>query len=178
MMNRRRLAALLVAAIAALAIAATSIASPPRTYVTQLTGNEEVPAHDTEAWGNAVFNVAPDGESVHYNLVANHIDNAFMGHIHMGQPGSNGPIVVWLFPSTAVGVTDPLGSGPHNGNLQNGTFTAADLTGPLAGHDLDDLIELLATGGAYVNVHTNDGVAPTNTGPGDFPGGEIRGQID
>jgi hypothetical protein len=26
-------------------------------------------------------------------------------------------------------------------------------------------------------VHTNDGVAPTNTGPGDFPGGEIRGQI-
>jgi hypothetical protein len=26
-------------------------------------------------------------------------------------------------------------------------------------------------------VHTNDGVAPANTGPGDFPGGEIRGQI-
>jgi hypothetical protein len=26
-------------------------------------------------------------------------------------------------------------------------------------------------------VHTNDGVAPTNTGPGDFPGGEIRGQV-
>jgi hypothetical protein len=26
-------------------------------------------------------------------------------------------------------------------------------------------------------VHTNDNVAPANTGPGDFPGGEIRGQI-
>jgi hypothetical protein len=26
-------------------------------------------------------------------------------------------------------------------------------------------------------VHTNDGVAPPDTGPGDFPGGEIRGQI-
>jgi hypothetical protein len=26
-------------------------------------------------------------------------------------------------------------------------------------------------------VHTNDGVPPTDTGPGDFPGGEIRGQI-
>jgi hypothetical protein len=26
-------------------------------------------------------------------------------------------------------------------------------------------------------VHTNDGVPPINTGPGDFPGGEIRGQI-
>jgi hypothetical protein len=32
-------------------------------------------------------------------------------------------------------------------------------------------------GNAYVNVHTNDGVDPINTGPGDFPGGEIRGQI-
>jgi hypothetical protein len=28
-----------------------------------------------------------------------------------------------------------------------------------------------------VNVHTNDGVDPINTGAGDFPGGEIRGQI-
>jgi hypothetical protein len=26
-------------------------------------------------------------------------------------------------------------------------------------------------------MHTNDGVPPINTGPGDFPGGEIRGQI-
>jgi len=35
----------------------------------------------------------------------------------------------------------------------------------------------MRAGNTYVNVHTNDGVAPTNTGPGDFPGGEIRGQI-
>jgi hypothetical protein len=28
-----------------------------------------------------------------------------------------------------------------------------------------------------VNVHTNDGVDPADSGPGDFPGGEIRGQI-
>jgi hypothetical protein len=33
------------------------------------------------------------------------------------------------------------------------------------------------SGNAYVNVHTNDGVARPNTGPGAFPGGEIRGQI-
>jgi hypothetical protein len=35
----------------------------------------------------------------------------------------------------------------------------------------------MLAGNAYVNVHTNDGVDPTNTGAGDFPGGEIRGQI-
>jgi hypothetical protein len=27
-----------------------------------------------------------------------------------------------------------------------------------------------------VNVHTNDFVDPPSTGPGNFPGGEIRGQ--
>ena len=43
--------------------------------------------------------------------------------------------------------------------------------------DLAAVLAAINSGGAYVNVHTNDGVAPTNTGPGDFPGGEIRGQI-
>jgi hypothetical protein len=61
--------------------------------------------------------------------------------------------------------------------LAEGTITAANLIGPLAGHPLSDLIADMESGGAYVNIHTNDGVAPTNTGPGDFPGGEIRGQI-
>jgi hypothetical protein len=35
----------------------------------------------------------------------------------------------------------------------------------------------MVAGETYVNVHTNDGVDPTNTGPGDIPGGEIRGQV-
>ena len=39
-------------------------------------------------------------------------------------------------------------------------------------------VDALNNGNAYVNLHTNDGIAPTNTGPGDFPGGEVRGDID
>ena len=35
----------------------------------------------------------------------------------------------------------------------------------------------MSTGNAYVNLHTSDGVAPDNTGAGDFPGGEIRADI-
>ena len=35
----------------------------------------------------------------------------------------------------------------------------------------------IESGNTYINVHTDDGVAPANTGPGDFPGGEIRGQV-
>jgi hypothetical protein len=38
------------------------------------------------------------------------------------------------------------------------------------------VVAAVESGNAYVNVHTNDGVEPPNTGPGDFPGGEIRGQ--
>jgi hypothetical protein len=38
-------------------------------------------------------------------------------------------------------------------------------------------VEQMRAGNTYVNVHTNDGMGATNTGPGDFPGGEIRGQI-
>jgi hypothetical protein len=43
---------------------------------------------------------------------------------------------------------------------------------------LSALVSALNNGNAYVNVHTNDGVDGINTGPGDFPGGEIRGQIE
>ena len=177
-MNRRRLVAVLVAAVAAMGIAGASIASPPRTYITHLTGSEEVPARDTVAKGVAIFEVAPDGESIRYQLVSTRIQNAFMAHIHAAPFGTNGGIVVWLWPSTMPGAPGPLGSGSHNGLMTTGAITESDLIGVLAGQDLDALISLLASGGAYVNVHTNDGVDPPNTGAGDFPGGEIRGQID
>jgi len=42
---------------------------------------------------------------------------------------------------------------------------------------LADVAAAVTAGTAYVNVHTSDGVAPPDTGPGDFPGGEIRGQL-
>jgi hypothetical protein len=94
----------------------------------------------------------------------------------MQVPGQNGLIVVWLYPSTAP-VPGPLGQGRTDGVLAEGTITSANLVGPLAGHPLSDLVEAMSTGQAYVNLHTNDGVDGVNTGPGDFPGGEIRADI-
>jgi hypothetical protein len=38
------------------------------------------------------------------------------------------------------------------------------------------VIDAMRAGLAYVNVHTSDGSA--EPGPGNFPGGEIRGQIE
>jgi hypothetical protein len=78
----------------------------------------------------------------------------------------NAPVRANLFIPTAT-VTSTL-----NGLVATGTFGPPNV----AGITYDSLLVLIRTGNAYVNVHTNDGVAPANTGPGDFPGGEIRGQ--
>ena len=150
-------------------------------FGTRLQAEEEVmPAgvvNNSNAVGNAVFHLSADGLSLSYKLIVANIDNAFMAHIHRAAAGTNGGIVVWLYPSTAT-TPGPVGGGRLQGVIAEGTITAANLVGSLAGQELSALLTLLENGGAYVNVHTNDGVAPINTGPGDFPGGEIRGQVE
>lgn len=140
------------------------------TFSAALKGANEVPAVDTDAYGKVAFLVSEDGESMRFILGAVSIDNPVAAHIHMGAPGENGPVVVGLFSA-------PAGGGEHNGLLSKGKITAANLTGPLAGQSFSALLDLIASGNAYVNVHTNDGVAPTNTGAGDMASGEIRGQL-
>ncbi len=56
-------------------------------------------------------------------------------------------------------------------------IAAANLIGPVAGMPLSVLVAAMRAEGTHVNVRTNDGVPPANTGPGDFPDGEVRRQI-
>jgi len=149
-----------------------------RNHTVQLTGGEEVPARGTAAHGNAIYHIAKDGNSVDYKVIVSNIENVFMAHIHIGPPGANGPVAVWLYPSTAPAPGAP-GGGPINGVIVSGTFTAADLTAAVGAWDgtWESLLAAIRGGGAYTNVHTSDGVDPGNTGPGDFPGGEVRGQF-
>jgi hypothetical protein len=140
---------------------------------TDLRGRNEVPPHDTPASGEAVFRVSEDG-SVSYKLFVEDIRNPFMAHIHLAPVGVNGGVVVWLFPSTSP-APGPVNSGPRDGLLANGTFTAQDLVGSLKGAPLAALLDSIRVGHAYVNVHTSDG--SKTAGPGNFPGGEIRGQL-
>ena len=157
--------------IALLAAVGTASAGENRNFAASLSGGEEVPPVATLARGQAVFRLSQDGASLEYQLIVANIENVVASHIHVGPVGVNGPVVAFLFGPAAPG------GGRTDGVLAEGTITAANLVGPLAGHPFSDLIAAMETGGAYVNVHTNDGVAPINTGPGDFPGGEIRGQI-
>ena len=171
-MYRRLTVALAVsAAVLAIAIASTTAASPTM-YVTPLSGEEEVPIRDTRARGAAVFQLSPDGTELSFRLIASNIDNVVAAHIHLGPPECACPVVAFLYGSV------PAGGGSQDGVLSTGTITAADLVGGLAGMPLSALIAEIEAGNTYVNVHTNDGVDPIDTGPCDFPGGEIRGQID
>jgi CHRD domain-containing protein len=175
----KKLHVFVVLAIAALVGAGLAIAGLNNNSSIHLNGQIEVPIRDTDAQGQAIFHIDKDGSSIDYKLIAANIDNVFQAHIHCGAPGATGPVVVWLFPSTTP-AAGPTGQGRVDGVIAEGTITGANVQ-PHTGcpevrtGNLGDVIALLQNGGGYVNIHTSDGVNPANTGPGDFPGGEIRG---
>jgi hypothetical protein len=165
----RLLAVLLVGLLGAAGNVAAQ-ESCSRNFVAHLSGSEEVPQRDTRAQGQAIFHLSKDGNELRYKLIVANIENIAASHIHLGAEGTNGSVVAFLFHGPRI-------AGRTSGVLDEGVITAADLVGPLAGKSLSDLLAAMCAGQTYVNVHTNDLVAPPNTGPGDFPGGEIRGQI-
>ena len=82
-------------------------------------------------------------------------------NIRNGSQGENGDILVVLSKSkTAKGDDRP----PRIGF--SGKITKDDLTGPLKGKELSDLISLMSKGNAYANIQTEK-----------YPKGAIRAQI-
>ncbi len=116
---------------------------------------------DTKAQGQVMFRVSEDGSKIEFMLLVANIQNITMAHIHIDTGVTLGPIVVWLYPRQP-----PLNliPGRFDGVLSKGTITAADLTGPLAGKSMSDLVEMMQKGETYVVVHTSQN-----------PPGEIRG---
>jgi CHRD domain len=150
--------------LAALSATATTgpgkSAAQQQAFTATMTGSEEVPPKNTKATGTATFVSGTDGSSVAYKIRVTNIKGVTMAHIHSGNSGKNGPIVVSLFKSASP----PTGT--MNGLLSQGTITSANLEGPLKGKTISDLIRLINDGTAYANVHTEQN-----------PKGEIRGQI-
>jgi hypothetical protein len=128
-------------------------------FKARLSGTEESPAVETKTSGEAIFKLAKGGKKLIYELKVKDGENITAAHIHAGKKGEEGPIVVPLFGGAKK-------EGMFSGVLAKGTITDKDLTGPLAGKTLKDLIKMIKEGDAYVNVHT---VA--------HPPGEVRGQI-
>lgn len=167
--------ALLVVYGGTLPVAADDDESNERRFSARLSGFREVPTISTSGTGSLMARLSADGASIDYELTYSNLSNVFAAHIHLGRPAVNGGIIVFL----CGGGGKP--ACPLTGGTVTGTLIAADVIGPagqgIAAGQFDELVAALRAGAAYANVHTNDNVDPANTGPGDFPAGEIRGDV-
>ncbi|HEY7479685.1 MAG TPA: CHRD domain-containing protein [Gemmatimonadales bacterium] len=135
-------------------------------FVATLGGEEEVPPVTTPATGSATLTI--NGDQIDYTVETTGLINPVVAHIHIEVVGENGPVRLNL-----CGTPDTPACTEGDGELVTGSNGTT-----VGGISFDSLLSAIRTGGAYVNVHTDDGALPPNTGPGDFPGGEIRGQIE
>jgi hypothetical protein len=161
-------------------------AGVPNSIVTKLTGDEEVPAVQTDATATFTLMISlgtgssgstgsttatttgtsgglggllPEGLKVSFKLEVNNIKDATAAHIHLGAKGQNGDVIYPLF-------TGPQKTGTFSGVLAEGPLDPSNLTGPYKGKTFADLVGAVLSGQTYVNVHTAA-----------HPSGEIRGQI-
>jgi hypothetical protein len=147
----KRLAVLIAALVAALAIAAVATAgNGGRHLSTDMTGAEEAPGPgDADATGSADLRLNQGQNRVCFELEWASIDGTvFAAHIHQAPVGSPGPIVVPLFAGSFAG-TDQASGCVHD--VDRGLIKA------IRKHPSD----------YYVNVHSNP----------DFQAGAIRGQL-
>jgi hypothetical protein len=129
------------------------------TYSALLSGKNETPALSTSASGTLKLTVAVDGSSLHYLLGVSKITDVTVARLHEGKAGTSGAMILTLYGG-------PTRRGVFSGVLAQGSFTAANLQGPLKGKKVSDLVALIKSGKVYLNAGTSV-----------HHEGEIRGQV-
>jgi len=146
------------AAVAALLIAAAG-ASAQIVATATLGGGDETPI--LLSGGSATAEVAVDTTAKEFAItlrVFNIPTTTTAAHIHVGGKGVAGPVVI-DFPNIA----GRLGDFTTTFRVGEAAFRPSAAIGI---NSIDDVIQAVMTGNAYVNIHTT-----TN------PAGEIRGQL-
>ena len=119
-------------------------------YSAQLDGSQTVadPAVVSSGTGTltSLFFYSDDGAELEYNITVNGL-TITNSHFHAGAAGENGGVIKAI---------------TFDGNSASGIWTADDEVDPLT----DDIVDMIRSGGVYVNIHTSD-----------YSGGEIRGQL-
>jgi hypothetical protein len=121
----------------------------------------EVPAVTGTTSSGTASIIFMDANTMRFNVQVTTIDSVTQSHIHAGVAGSNGPIMVWLYPASRTISTTNLGR--LTGVLRQADLTRASVY--QAPYTFDSVATRVRAGTAYVNVHTRRA-----------PGGEIRGQ--
>ena len=149
---------------------AASAQSQGNRYSAALEPGQEVPALSTPATGQIVLDIDEAAGEIHYELSYSNLPDVRQAHIHFGQTGVSGGIMLWLCKTA----TNP---GPAGNTLPLCTSDSATISGTLVSTDVlavqrlsagdfGNAVKQIRLGLAYANVHT-----------GDSPGGEIRGQL-
>jgi hypothetical protein len=133
-------------------------------FEARLNGFQQVPAIITNGTGTFTAELNPDGTSINYTLSYSGLSSrAHFAHIHVGQAGANGAVIVFL--CGGGGKPECPASGSVSGKLTGADVKAIADQGVTVGN-FRELLIALRSGVAYVNVHSTN-----------FPSGEIRGQI-
>jgi CHRD domain len=152
---------------------ATATAAKADQISALLTGYEESPSVSTTGRGEFVATIDADSDRIDYSETFSGLQAPVtQSHIHVGQLGVNGSIVIFLCQTASN--PDPTGLAPQcpQQGTVSGTITSANVIQgsmapqQLAAGDLAAVITAIRAGVAYANVHTQVS-----------PGGEIRGQI-
>jgi hypothetical protein len=138
-------------------------------FTASLVGGYETPSIHTAGQGTFSLMMSGNG-TISYSLSYwNLSSTATQAHIHFGQPATAGGVAVWLCGGGGKPAC-PAGNGSTPVTV-TGTFGAGDVQAiaaqGLAAGDLTGLLQEMAAGFTYANVHTTT-----------WPMGEIRGQLD
>lgn len=139
-------------------IITTPIPEGLEVFTATLNGANVVPAlvSPTTATGEAIVTVMDN--LVSWRVEVTGIENVSAGHIHLGAEGVPGGVIVPF--SIAPG------DYPTTTTIALGSMEV-----------LDPVLTDMRAGNTYVNIHTSDGVNDPVGPAGDYPGGEIRGQL-
>ena len=142
-------------------------------YSAALAGDQEVPAVSTVASGEFTLDIDEDGQEIAYELSYSGLQGTIrQAHIHFGQPGVVGGIVLWLCDSaTNNSPVESTPACPQSGTV-SGTLIPSDVQGTAANTqqinagEFAEAVAFIKKGLGYANVHTSL-----------TPGGEIRGHV-
>jgi hypothetical protein len=151
----RRILKIGVASILFVAATPLTASADNSEFEADLDPGQEVDAVVSDGEGEAEFTVRRN--KVRFKLEWDDLtSSAVMAHIHCAEAGVNGPVGVTLFAKTKG----------DDGRVK-GSFKTPDAGNDCGWLTLGDVLAAMVSGNAYVNVHTVN-----------FPGGEIRGQVE